>query len=133
MTLSTTALRPVLLVLSAMVLQPVLLDGVGGTLGALARFGVDARLGGRGVFVVNVLGSLALGALVAAPLDDRLLLVFGTGFCGAFTTFSSFAVGVAERAEAGGPSSAVRYAVATLLAALAGVGVGGLAVRALVA
>jgi CrcB protein len=111
-------------------LVPALLVGVGGTLGALARFGVDTWLGSRGVLVVNVLGSLVLGALVAAPLDGRLLLVLGTGFCGAFTTFSSFAVRVAERAEADEFRSAVRYAALMLVAALVGVLVGTAVVQA---
>jgi CrcB protein len=108
---------------------PALLVGLGGTLGALARFGVDTRLGTRGVLVVNVLGSVALGALVAVPLADPLLLVLGTGFCGAFTTFSSFAVGVAERARAGETRNAVSYATLMLVAALAGAVVGGLAAK----
>ncbi|WP_318567274.1 fluoride efflux transporter FluC [Salinigranum marinum] len=113
-------------------LWPALLVGLGGTLGALARFGVDTRLGSRGVLVVNVLGSVVLGALVAAPLDGRVLLVFGTGFCGAFTTFSSFAVGVAERAVAGERWAAARYAALMLVAALGGVAVGGAAVQTVI-
>jgi CrcB protein len=114
-------------------LVPALLVGGGGTLGALARFGVDTWLGSRGVLVVNVLGSLVLGALVAAPLDGRVLLVVGTGFCGAFTTFSSFAVRVAEQAEANEIRGAVRYAALMLVAALAGVLVGTTATRAFLA
>ncbi|WP_372912494.1 CrcB family protein [Salinigranum sp.] len=113
-------------------LATALLVGVGGTLGALTRFGVDTLLGGpRGVFAVNVLGSVALGALVAAPVDGALLLVFGTGFCGAFTTFSSFAVGVVEYAQAGDQRVAARYALGTLVAALGGVALGGGVTRAL--
>ncbi|WP_142860103.1 fluoride efflux transporter FluC [Salinigranum halophilum] len=113
-------------------LSTALLVGLGGTLGALARFGVDTVLGGpRGVFVVNVLGSVALGALVTAPVDGALLLVFGTGFCGAFTTFSSFAVGVVERARTGERLVAVGYALWMLVTALVGVGLGGSVVNAL--
>jgi CrcB protein len=112
-------------------LWPGLLVGVGGTLGALARFGVDSWLGTRGVFVVNVVGSVVLGALVAAPLDGSVLLVVGTGFCGAFTTFSSFAVGVAERTQRGERAAAVGYAALMIVAALAGVGVGRLLARGL--
>jgi CrcB protein len=107
-------------------LTTALLVGGGGTLGALSRFGVDSLLDGtRGVFVVNVLGSVALGALVAAPVDSALVLVFGTGFCGAFTTFSSFAVGVVERAQSGERVVAVRDALVMLVAALVGVALGG--------
>lgn len=106
-------------------LTTALLVGVGGTLGAVSRFGVDTLLGGsRGVFVVNVLGSFALGALVTAPLDGTLVLVFGTGFCGAFTTFSSFAVGVVEYAQAGERLVAAGYALWMLVTALTGVALG---------
>ena len=113
-------------------LWPGLLVGIGGTLGALARFGVDSRLGTRGVFVVNVVGSVVLGALVAAPLDGGVLFVLGAGFCGAFTTFSSFAVGVVERAQEDELIAAVRYATLMLVAALVGVGIGELFVRGFV-
>ncbi|SFR34723.1 fluoride efflux transporter FluC [Halogeometricum limi] len=105
---------------------PVLV-GLGGTLGALSRYAVDTALSGghRSTLAVNVLGSFALGALVAAPVSTAAATLFGTGFCGAFTTFSSFAVGVAEDATNGDGRRAVRYAVGTLLAALGGVAVGG--------
>ena len=108
---------------------PVLV-GLGGTLGALCRYGVDVVLSGgrRSTLAVNVLGSVALGAIVASSLPTTAVTVFGTGFCGAFTTFSSFAVSVAEDATDGKRRSAVRYAVGTLCAALVGVALGGLLV-----
>ena len=43
-----------------------------------------------GTLLVNVLGSAILGCAVAR-LDGTWLLVVGSGFCGAFTTFSTFA------------------------------------------
>lgn len=99
--------------------------GLGGTAGALARFAVDSRLGGRrATFAVNVLGSVALGAVTTAPVGGVLGLAAGTGFCGAFTTFSSFAVGVDELARDGRRMGAAGYAAGTLVAALAGVLVG---------
>ena len=103
------------------------LVGLGGTLGALSRYGVDLALSGgrRSTLAVNVLGSAALGAIVASSTSPAAAAVFGTGFCGAFTTFSSFAVSVAEDATDGDRGRAVQYAVGTLLAALVGVAVGG--------
>ena len=104
----------------------VLLVGLGGTLGALARYGVDAAVAGRrATLTVNVLGSFVLGALTAAAAPTPVGLVFGTGFCGAFTTFSSFAVSVAEDATAGDVGRAAAYAGVTLVAALTGALVGG--------
>jgi CrcB protein len=99
--------------------------GVGGATGAIARLVVDDWLGGRrATVVVNVLGSVALGAVTTAATGDFVRLAAGVGFCGAFTTFSSLAVGVADCLADGDVAGAVRYAGGTLLAALAGVAVG---------
>lgn len=99
--------------------------GVGGTGGALARFAVDDRLGGeRGTVAVNVVGSLALGALLAVGPGRTVELTAGTGFCGAFTTFSSHAVAVDRLAADGRRRAAVLYAGGTLAAALVGVALG---------
>jgi CrcB protein len=106
-----------------------LLVGAGGVLGALARFAVGSQLSGRrqATLAVNVLGSFALGALVAGLADGAALLtMFGTGFCGAFTTFSSFAVETVELYETGARREAVRNATLNLAGALAAVGLGGL-------
>lgn len=103
-----------------------LLVGVGGAAGALARYAVDRVLDGgrRSTFAVNVLGSTLLGALVASSPSDATLAAAGTGFCGAFTTFSSFAVNVARAAADGRAAVALVDAVGTLVAALVGVGIG---------
>ncbi|BAN00994.1 CrcB protein homolog [Ilumatobacter coccineus YM16-304] len=54
------------------------------------------------VFVVNIVGSFVLGIVLAHthhrtddPTRDPLRLLIGTGFCGALTTFATFAVEVA--------------------------------------
>ncbi|EJN59445.1 CrcB protein [Halogranum rubrum] len=113
--------------------QPALLVGVGGMLGAVSRYLVGERLrGSRGTLVVNVVGSVFLGAIVAGQLSgafsESAALLFGTGFCGAFTTFSSFAVEVANRSADGREVAAGRYAVVNLVGALVGVALGTLLV-----
>ena len=84
-------------------LMPYLLVGLGGFIGANARF-VVARLVGAvfetrfplGTFVINVSGSFllgVLGTLVAQkvmPNSESMRLALGVGFLGAFTTFSTF-------------------------------------------
>jgi CrcB protein len=101
------------------------LVGVGGFGGAIARYGVGTRLPGpTATLVVNVLGSSAAGALVAAELSDTAVAITAIGFCGAFTTFSSFAVEVADRLDRGDHAGAVQYAILTLVTALLGVSLG---------
>lgn len=102
-----------------------LVVGLGGVVGAVSRYLVGRRLSGRrATATVNVLGSALLGVVVTLPLDDPLLLAVGTGFCGAFTTFSSFAVEVADLSTDGAKRTAGRYALLMLVGALFGVGLG---------
>ena len=94
---------------------------VGGTLGTLARAGVS-QLWFDPTFpwatlVVNLAGSLALGLLagsLARRADDVLSNLVSVGVLGSVTTFSTFAVEVAELAKAGSPASALFYAGASV-------------------
>ena len=109
-------------------MNDLLLVGTGGVLGALSRFAVGSAIADRrrDTLAVNVLGSFALGALVATLAEDAALLtLFGTGFCGAFTTFSSFAVETVELYERGARREAVGNAATNLVGALLAVDLGG--------
>ena len=95
------------------------LVGVGGALGAVSRHAVGLRVEGhRSVLLVNAVGSFALGAVSAAPIGSTAALLLGVGFCGAFTTFSSFAVGTVRAASETGARAAATVAGSTLAAAL---------------
>ena len=85
------------------VLWPYLLVGLGGFLGANARFILARGVGTLfetkfplGTFLINVSGSFllgVLGTLVAQkvmPNSETMRLALGIGFLGAFTTFSTF-------------------------------------------
>jgi CrcB protein len=78
-----------------------LLVGLGSALGAPTRYLLDQLIQSRhervfpwGTFTINITGSFLLGLLVAlgaqAEIDRGLLLGLGTGFLGAYTTFSTF-------------------------------------------
>lgn len=79
-----------------------LLLWLGGVTGAICRYHVG-RIAQRGIIfpvstiVINVSGSLALGLLTAqlatipGQQGNQLVLLLGVGFCGAYTTFSTFA------------------------------------------
>ena len=73
-----------------------LLVAVGGFFGAIFRAVISKQLNHTsqfvhlGTFTVNILGSFALGFLVNIHLYTNANLIFGIGFLGAFTTFSTF-------------------------------------------
>ena len=80
---------------------------------AAARPGVPPAVGRYAITAVNIAGSLALGALTASPgLAPAARLALGTGFCGGFTTFSTFSVETVQLLERG------RLGLAALHAAL---------------
>jgi CrcB protein len=105
-----------------------------GALGAVARYLFDRAVRHRlghdqpwGTFAVNVTGSLALGVVAGALADGTLRTVVGTGFLGAYTTFSAFAfetVTLTQRDRA----NAATYAISSVLfgaaAAAAGLSLG---------
>jgi CrcB protein len=108
---------------------------VAGGLGAPARYLVEraarARWAGAfpaGTFVVNVSGSLALGAVVGWTLehglDPDIRTVVGTGFLGAYTTFSAYAYEAIRVGECGQREVAVVYAVGSVIAASSAAAIG---------
>ncbi len=80
----------------------ILAIGLGGLLGATLRFTVYNLCHSKGAagfpwatFAVNMLGSLFLGLLYGLAagqiiVNEQLLLFWGTGLMGSFTTFSTF-------------------------------------------
>jgi fluoride exporter len=72
-----------------------LLVGLGAAVGAPLRYLAAHFLDGHlhwGTIAVNIVGSFLLGLFSALALTGATTALLGTGFCGAFTTFSAFAV-----------------------------------------
>jgi CrcB protein len=96
-----------------------LLVALGAAVGAPLRYWLAERLDSEdfptGVWLANTAGSTLLGLFVGLGADGDVLALLGTGFCGGFTTYSTFAAQTVDRGR-GGPS----YAVLTVLTALAG-------------
>jgi CrcB protein len=63
-----------------------------GSLGALARWRIGVALADRGTLAVNLTGTFVLGVLVGSDLQGAAYLILATGFCGAYTTFSTWMV-----------------------------------------
>jgi CrcB protein len=102
---------------------------VGGCTGGVARYAITSAWpdpGNRfpwGTFTVNVTGAFALAVIIvlAAELAPSRYLrpLLGTGFCGAFTTFSSVVVSTAELLAHQRVGTALFYIGATISAGLA--------------
>ena len=85
----------------------ILAGGVGAGLRYSATVFAPAKKDGFpfAVFVVNAVGSLLVGLFTAllanALVSPEVAFVLGAGFCGGFTTMSTFAVESIERLRAG--------------------------------
>jgi len=74
-----------------------LIVGVGGVLGSIVRYALGKLISEKsvsifpiGTFAINITGALLLGILSAASPGGNLYILFGDGFLGAYTTFSTF-------------------------------------------
>jgi len=130
-------------------MQTVLAIAAGGALGALARHGLVGRLealvGGQqligmpvGLILVNALGSLLMGGLVAAAAlvwnpGGAVRAFLAVGLLGGFTTFSSFALEAVTLVQRGALGLAGVYVAASVGLSLLGVLAGMGAVRWMVA
>ncbi len=94
-----------------------LLAMLGAAIGAPARWILDQWVQARrdsvlpiGTLIINTVGSLLLGGLLAAASRDLLgtaaLALLGTGFCGGFTTFSTFSYETVRLAQDGARGTA---------------------------
>jgi fluoride exporter len=120
-----------------MTLSFFLVVAIGGLVGAPSRYLLDRAISSRvesdlpwGTFVINVSGSFLLGLLtgltLAGHLSDLLKAFLGTGFCGAYTTFSTFTFENIRLFEDGRLLDGVGNVVASLAVGLAAA-IGGLA------
>lgn len=109
-------------------MQTLLYVGIGGAVGAMARYlvGVQAlRTFGSGwpygTFTVNIVGGMLMGLLAGVlahrgGLDqERWRLLLGVGVLGGFTTFSAFSLELALMLEKRAFATAAVYALASVV------------------
>jgi len=104
---------------------------VGAGIGGVARYavavGIDPRLGSSfpfATFLINVTGSFVLGVIMRLALHSdavgpEMRALLATGFCGGYTTFSTFSYETARLIENGEYRRAASYAGSSVLVALA--------------
>ncbi len=121
--------------LVSFVTHPVTLLALGGGAGANARYWLGALVRALhattvfpwATFAINVSGSVVLGFVAALCLNHpdesrrNWYLLLGTGFCGGFTTFSTFSLETLELMQAGRVWTAAGYVTGSVAAGLLGV------------
>lgn len=106
------------------------LVAIGGAAGAATRYLVERAVSQRistpfpyGILIANVVGSFILGVLLGAGNGIWLVLV-GVGFCGALTTYSTFAHDTVRLADGGRVPVAVANVVVSIVLSLIAVSAG---------
>lgn len=117
--------------------------GIGAAIGGMARFLLGAFIQQRagadfpmGTLLINITGSFVLGfvmryALQSGMLSPELRALLTTGFCGGYTTFSTFSYETALLIEDGEYSRAALYIGLSVGVALAFIFLGFIAAQRL--
>ncbi len=108
-----------------MKLGPLLLVGLGGCLGSIARYAVGMAVARRlgtswpwGTLLINVTGCFAIGFFLTlttekVTVDEGWRLLFPIGFVGAYTTFSTYGYESVRLLEGGAWWRALSYVAAS--------------------
>jgi len=122
-------------------ITPYLLVGIGGALGAMARYGMQSLVGSlpngfpAATLLINIVGSVAMGVLVgilakATPqYANEIRLFVAVGIFGGFTTFSSFSLDAFTLIERGEIVLALVYILGSVILSIAGLWLGLTAMR----
>lgn len=118
---------------------------IGGAVGSGARYGLTLLIQSRSsstfpiaTLLINVSGSILLGFLMrygleSATASPEIRLLLTTGFCGGYTTFSTFSYETARLLEDGEWSRGATYIAASVIVSLIGTFIGFALARALLA
>lgn len=106
----------------------ILIIGIGSFVGGISRFAISQIVGERlitggfpwATFIINVSGCLLIGALTAifqsmGGIHASWKLLLTVGFCGSFTTFSTFMNENFSLVRSGGSVLAMIYTLCSLI------------------
>jgi len=122
-------------------MTPYLLVGIGGAIGAIARYAASVAIGSFAngfpiwTFLVNIIGSVAMGVLIGVlakytpQYQNEIRLFVAVGIFGGFTTFSSFSLDAITLFERGEFGLGAIYIVGSVILSLTGLWMGLLAMR----
>lgn len=105
-------------------IKNILIVGSGGALGSIARYLITclfthlAICSELAIFLVNIIGSFIIGLLIPAS-SNTLYLLMAVGFCGGFTTFSTFSVQAFQMLQSGQRLTSLIYILASVLISIA--------------
>jgi fluoride exporter len=106
----------------------VVLVGIAGLAGVLARYGISSAFHGDALpwatVGINMVGSFLLGMLATSHIGDDFRTAAGVGFLGGFTTFATFTVQAVIDVDAGEPGRALLYVGASLVLGFAAAAAG---------
>lgn len=116
-------------------MKQLLLVFIGGGLGSALRYALAKYFNGTGnaipygTWIANVVGSLLIGLILGYALKNNNLsqsqtLVLATGFCGGFTTFSTFAYENVQFLKAGDYMNFTGYLVGSFVLGISAVFLG---------
>lgn len=127
-------------------MSPLLFVGLGGALGAMARYLAGAQITRAlgpgypyGTLTINVVGGCLMGLLVGwlaqrgGADQERWRLLLGVGALGGFTTFSAFSLEVALMIERRAYATAFGYSLASVVLSIAALFAGLLLMRRVLA
>lgn len=107
-------------------MKQVLLIFLGGGMGSVLRYLISSHLNSSenqlylGTFLVNIIGCLLLGLVLGFSMKNSWMssettMLLGVGFCGGFTTFSTFSVEIHALLRVGNFSMFFLYVAGSIL------------------
>lgn len=115
--------------------KTILLIGTGGFAGSVSRYLLTKFIASKwpmafpwGTFTVNVLGCFLIGIVMGlsfqSSISTQTRLVLATGFCGGFTTFSTYSLEIFELYQKGEAGISLFYLLASIVLGFIGIWLG---------